>query len=94
VQYSGELKSEKEPQSSYHSTSLPAMTEKDIADGLCHLDKKVTGLHFLCKKTPQDLKKDLQNQLLNILIIKNSIVAKIEMPEALGKHDKIVVCMP
>jgi hypothetical protein len=32
------------------------MTEKDIADAILLLDKKVTGLHFLCK-TPQDLKR-------------------------------------
>jgi pyruvate kinase len=56
--------------------SLPAMTEKDIADAIFAIEQKV-DCTFFCK-TPQDL-KDLQNLIAEHSDYKIPIIAKIEM---------------
>ena len=85
----GEFKSKKGVNLPNTKISLPAMTEKDIADALFAIEQNEDWIALSFVKTPQDL------QQLQELIAKNSdckipIIAKIEMPEALENIDKIV----
>ncbi len=85
----GELKSKKGVNLPNTKISLPAMTEKDIADAIFAIEQKVDWIALSFVKTPQDL-KDLQMLIAEHSEHKIPIVAKIEMPEALENIDKIV----
>ncbi|MDG2433510.1 pyruvate kinase [Flavobacterium sp.] len=85
----GELKSKKGVNLPNTKISLPAMTEKDIADAIFAIGQKVDWIALSFVKTPQDL-KDLQDLIAEHAEYKIPIVAKIEMPEALENMDKIV----
>ena len=85
----GELKSKKGVNLPNTKISLPALTEKDIADAIFAIGQKVDWIALSFVKTPQDL-KDLQDLIAEHSDVKIPIVAKIEMPEALENMDKIV----
>jgi pyruvate kinase len=85
----GELKSKKGVNLPNTKISLPALTEKDIADAIFAIGQKVDWIALSFVKTPQDL-KDLQDLIDEHAEYKIPIVAKIEMPEALENIDKIV----
>ncbi|GIZ07963.1 pyruvate kinase [Flavobacterium sp. UMI-01] len=85
----GELKSKKGVNLPNTKISLPALTEKDIADAIFAIEQKVDWIALSFVKTPQDL-KDLQDLIAEHSEVKIPIVAKIEMPEALENMDKIV----
>jgi pyruvate kinase len=86
----GELKSKKGVNLPNTKISLPALTEKDIADAIFAIEQKVDWIALSFVKKARDL-QDLEE-----LIAKHSpdfkipIVAKIEMPEALENMGKIV----
>jgi len=85
----GELKSKKGVNLPNTKISLPAMTEKDIADAIFAIGQNVDWIALSFVKTPRDL-KDLQELIAKHSEHKIPIVAKIEMPEALENIDKIV----
>lgn len=85
----GELKSKKGVNLPNTKISLPALTEKDIADAIFAIGQKVDWIALSFVKTPQDL-KDLQDLIAEHSEVKIPIIAKIEMPEALENMDKIV----
>ncbi|AWG21021.1 pyruvate kinase [Flavobacterium faecale] len=85
----GELKSKKGVNLPNTKISLPALTEKDIADAIFAIGQKVDWIALSFVKTPQDL-KDLQDLIAEHSDVKIPIIAKIEMPEALENMDKIV----
>ncbi|MEN9909307.1 MAG: hypothetical protein RLZZ540_2456 [Bacteroidota bacterium] len=85
----GELKSKKGVNLPNTKISLPALTEKDIADAIFAIGQKVDWIALSFVKTPQDL-KDLQDLIAEHAEYKIPIIAKIEMPEALENMDKIV----
>jgi pyruvate kinase len=85
----GDLKSKKGVNLPNTKISLPALTEKDIADAIFAIGQKVDWIALSFVKTPQDL-KDLQDLIAEHSEFKIPIVAKIEMPEALENMDKIV----
>lgn len=85
----GELKSKKGVNLPNTKISLPALTEKDIADAIFAIGQKVDWIALSFVKTPQDL-KDLQDLIAVHAEHKIPIVAKIEMPEALENIDKII----
>ncbi|KIA98103.1 MULTISPECIES: pyruvate kinase [unclassified Flavobacterium] len=85
----GELKSKKGVNLPNTKISLPALTEKDIADAIFAIEQKVDWLALSFVKTPRDL-QDLQELIDKHSDYKIPIVAKIEMPEALENMDKIV----
>ena len=85
----GELKSKKGVNLPNTKISLPALTEKDIADAIFAIEQKVDWIALSFVKTPRDL-QDLQDLIAEHSEYKIPIVAKIEMPEALENMDKIV----
>ncbi|MDA6071942.1 pyruvate kinase [Flavobacterium sp. AC] len=85
----GELKSKKGVNLPNTKISLPALTEKDIADAIFAIEQKVDWIALSFVKTPRDL-QDLQELIAKHSEYKIPIVAKIEMPEALENMDKIV----
>ncbi|KAF2515900.1 pyruvate kinase [Flavobacterium zhairuonense] len=85
----GELKSKKGVNLPNTKISLPALTEKDIADAIFAIEQKVDWIALSFVKTPRDL-QDLQELIAKHSEVKIPIVAKIEMPEALENMDKIV----
>ena len=85
----GELKSKKGVNLPNTKISLPAMTEKDIADAIFAIGQKVDWIALSFVKTPRDL-QDLQELIAEHSEYKIPIIAKIEMPEALENIDKIV----
>lgn len=85
----GELKSKKGVNLPNTKISLPALTEKDIADAIFAISQKVDWIALSFVKTPRDL-QDLQELIAEHAEYKIPIVAKIEMPEALENMDKIV----
>ncbi len=85
----GELKSKKGVNLPNTKISLPAMTEKDIADAIFAIGQNVDWIALSFVKTPRDL-QDLQELIAAHSAHKIPIVAKIEMPEALENIDKIV----
>lgn len=85
----GDLKSKKGVNLPNTKISLPAMTEKDIADAIFAIGQKVDWIALSFVKTPRDL-QDLQELIAKHSEYKIPIVAKIEMPEALENIDKIV----
>ena len=85
----GELKSKKGVNLPNTKISLPALTEKDIADAIFAIEQKVDWIALSFVKTPRDL-QDLQELIAKHSDVKIPIVAKIEMPEALENMDKIV----
>jgi pyruvate kinase len=85
----GELKSKKGVNLPNTKISLPALTEKDIADAIFAIGQKVDWIALSFVKTPRDL-QDLQELIAQYSEEKIPIVAKIEMPEALVNIDKIV----
>ncbi len=85
----GELKSKKGVNLPNTKISLPALTEKDIADAIFAISQKVDWIALSFVKTPRDL-QDLQELIAQHSEYKIPIVAKIEMPEALENMDKIV----
>ncbi len=85
----GELKSKKGVNLPNTKISLPALTEKDIADAIFAIEQKVDWIALSFVKTPRDL-QDLQELIAKHSEFKIPIVAKIEMPEALENMDKIV----
>jgi pyruvate kinase len=85
----GELKSKKGVNLPNTKISLPALTEKDIADAIFAIGQKVDWIALSFVKTPRDL-QDLQELIDEHSEFKIPIVAKIEMPEALENIDKII----
>ncbi|EJL60721.1 pyruvate kinase [Flavobacterium sp. CF136] len=85
----GELKSKKGVNLPNTKISLPALTEKDIADAIFAIGQKVDWIALSFVKTPRDL-QDLQELIAKHSDVKIPIVAKIEMPEALENMDKII----
>lgn len=85
----GELKSKKGVNLPNTKISLPALTEKDIADAIFAIEQKVDWIALSFVKTPRDL-QDLQELIAKHSEYKIPIIAKIEMPEALENIDKIV----
>lgn len=85
----GELKSKKGVNLPNTKISLPALTEKDIADAIFAISQDVDWIALSFVKTPQDL-KDLQELIAKHSKHKIPIIAKIEMPEALENIDKIL----
>ncbi|MEO8515296.1 MAG: pyruvate kinase [Flavobacterium sp.] len=85
----GELKSKKGVNLPNTKISLPALTEKDIADAIFAIGQKVDWIALSFVKTPRDL-QDLQELIDEHSDYKIPIVAKIEMPEALENIDKII----
>jgi pyruvate kinase len=85
----GELKSKKGVNLPNTKISLPALTEKDIADAIFAIGQKVDWIALSFVKTPQDL-QDLQELIDKHSDYKIPIIAKIEMPEALENIDKII----
>jgi pyruvate kinase len=85
----GELKSKKGVNLPNTKISLPALTEKDIADAIFAIEQKVDWIALSFVKTPRDL-QDLQELIGKHSDEKIPIVAKIEMPEALVNIDKII----
>jgi pyruvate kinase len=85
----GELKSKKGVNLPNTKISLPALTEKDIADAIFAIGQKVDWIALSFVKTPRDL-QDLQELIDEHADYKIPIVAKIEMPEALENIDKII----
>ncbi|MFB3386076.1 pyruvate kinase [Flavobacterium sp. LAR06] len=85
----GELKSKKGVNLPNTKISLPALTEKDIADAIFAIEQKVDWIALSFVKTPRDL-QDLQELIAKHSDYKIPIVAKIEMPEALENIDKII----
>jgi pyruvate kinase len=85
----GELKSKKGVNLPNTKISLPAMTEKDIADAIFAIEMKLDWIALSFVKTPRDL-QDLQELIAKHSEYKIPIIAKIEMPEALENMDRIV----
>jgi pyruvate kinase len=85
----GELKSKKGVNLPNTKISLPALTEKDIADAIFAIGQQVDWFALSFVKTPRDL-QDLQELIAEHSEFKIPIIAKIEMPEALENMDKIV----
>ena len=85
----GELKSKRGVNLPNTKISLPALTEKDIADAIFAIEQKVDWIALSFVKTPRDL-QDLQELIVKHSEVKIPIIAKIEMPEALENMDKIV----
>jgi pyruvate kinase len=85
----GQLKSKKGVNLPNTKISLPALTEKDIADAIFAIQQKVDWIALSFVKTPRDL-QDLQELIAKHSDFKIPIIAKIEMPEALENIDKIV----
>lgn len=85
----GELKSKKGVNLPNTKISLPALTEKDIADAIFAISQNVDWIALSFVKTPRDL-QDLQDLIAEHSEYKIPIVAKIEMPEALENIDKII----
>ena len=85
----GELKSKKGVNLPNTKISLPAMTEKDVADAIFAIEQKLDWIALSFVKTPRDL-QDLQELIAKHSEYKIPIVAKIEMPEALENIDRIV----
>lgn len=85
----GELKSKKGVNLPNTKISLPALTEKDIADAIFAIGQKVDWIALSFVKTPRDL-QDLQELIEKHSDQKIPIVSKIEMPEALENIDKII----
>ncbi|KVV13568.1 pyruvate kinase [Flavobacterium sp. TAB 87] len=85
----GELKSKKGVNLPNTKISLPALTEKDIADAIFAIEQKVDWIALSFVKTPRDL-QDLQELIDKHSEFKIPIIAKIEMPEALENIDKII----
>lgn len=85
----GELKSKKGVNLPNTKISLPALTEKDIADAKFAIEQQLDWIALSFVKTPRDL-QDLQELIAEHSEFKIPIVAKIEMPEALENMDKIV----
>ena len=85
----GELKSKKGVNLPNTKISLPALTEKDIADAKFAIEQQLDWIALSFVKTPRDL-QDLQELIAEHSEFKIPIIAKIEMPEALENIDKIV----
>ncbi|HEU4788323.1 MAG TPA: pyruvate kinase [Flavobacterium sp.] len=85
----GELKSKKGVNLPNTKISLPAMTEKDVADAIFAIEQKLDWIALSFVKTPRDL-QDLQELIAKHSEHKIPIIAKIEMPEALENMDRIV----
>ena len=85
----GELKSKKGVNLPNTKISLPALTEKDIADAIFAIGQNVDWIALSFVKTPRDL-QDLQELIAEHSAHKIPIIAKIEMPEALENIDKII----
>jgi pyruvate kinase len=85
----GELKSKKGVNLPNTKISLPALTEKDIADAIFAISQDVDWIALSFVKTPRDL-QDLQELIAKHSDVKIPIIAKIEMPEALENIDKII----
>ena len=85
----GELKSKKGVNLPNTKISLPAMTEKDVADAIFAIEQKLDWIALSFVKTPRDL-QDLQELIAKHSEYKIPIIAKIEMPEALENIDRIV----
>jgi pyruvate kinase len=85
----GELKSKKGVNLPNTKISLPAMTEKDVADAIFAIEQNLDWIALSFVKTPRDL-QDLQDLIAKHSAYKIPIIAKIEMPEALENIDRIV----
>jgi pyruvate kinase len=84
----GKLKSKKGVNLPNTKISLPALTEKDIADALFAIKMNVDWMALSFVRTPEDLIQ------INNLIKENSdfkipVIAKIEKPEAIANIDKL-----
>lgn len=84
----GELKSKKGVNLPNTKISLPALTEKDIADAIFAIEQKVDWIALSFVKTPRDL-QDLQELIAKHSEVKIPIIAKIEMRKLLRTWIKL-----
>ena len=85
----GALKSKKGVNLPNTAISLPALTEKDMADAVFAIDQEVDWMALSFVRTPEDLR------MLRDLIAQHSdyripIIAKIEKPEAVANIDALI----
>ena len=85
----GELKSKKGVNLPNTAISLPALTEKDMADAVFALEQEVDWIALSFVRTPEDLR------MLRDLIAQHSeyrvpVIAKIEKPEAVENIDALI----
>lgn len=85
----GPLKSKKGVNLPNTNISLPALTNKDIADTIFAIEQEVDWIALSFVRHSEDL-MDLQNLIKEHSKYKIPIVAKIEKPEAVENIDKIV----
>ena len=85
----GPLKSKKGVNLPNTNISLPALTNKDIADAIFAIEQEVDWIALSFVRHSEDL-MDLQNLIKEHSKYKIPIVAKIEKPEAVENIDKIV----
>ncbi|MGY0407137.1 MAG: pyruvate kinase [Polaribacter sp.] len=85
----GALKSKKGVNLPNTAISLPALTEKDMADAVFALEQKVDWIALSFVRTPEDLRmlRDLINQHSEYRV---PVIAKIEKPEAVENIDSLI----
>ena len=85
----GELKSKKGVNLPNTAISLPALTEKDMADTVFALEQEVDWIALSFVRTPEDLRmlRDLIGQHSDYRV---PVIAKIEKPEAVENIDALI----
>ena len=85
----GALKSKKGVNLPNTEISLPALTEKDMADAVFALEQKVDWIALSFVRTPEDLRmlRDLIDQHSDYRV---PVIAKIEKPEAVENIDSLI----
>ena len=85
----GALKSKKGVNLPNTAISLPALTEKDMADAVFALEQKVDWIALSFVRTPEDLRmlRDLIDQHSEYRV---PVIAKIEKPEAVENIDSLI----
>ena len=85
----GALKSKKGVNLPNTAISLPALTEKDMADAVFALEQKVDWIALSFVRTPEDLRmlRDLIDQHSDYRV---PVIAKIEKPEAVENIDSLI----
>ena len=85
----GALKSKKGVNLPNTAISLPALTEKDMADAVFALEQKVDWIALSFVRTPEDLRmlRDLIDQHSDYRV---PVIAKIEKPEAVENIDTLI----
>ena len=85
----GALKSKKGVNLPNTAISLPALTEKDMADAVFAIEQKVDWIALSFVRTPEDLRmlRDLIDQHSDYRV---PVIAKIEKPEAVENIDSLI----